>query len=406
MLVRSLPSHLRALRTGTTAVIMVATAAAATSPAVARAQSDAFTYTMRLTSGGQGAGMTILGRGQVSGPNARFEFTDVTGVPIYQKGTVLLMLDGGARTIVVDPREKQYYETDLGALAGGFNAVRGAVGMRMEVTDPSHSVDRVGPGEKLLGQSTERWRATQKFTMKISMMGMKQTSRTESTTDSWYGEPIKVVANPFGANMNALASMFDSPEFTRQMREAAEKLPRRLLLKSVTETVSSDDKGREQRSTSTMEITELSRGAVPASAFEGAGRLPARRGAGGGARRGLAPARRRRIERPAGGHDVPRRRGEAGRHGGRARRLPRRGTGGDRGAAEAEEALGIGAPRCRHPADSPHVLRRALGRHRGRRLELRDDDSPGRVAAPARRGRRRRAPPGRPDPVVASSLRK
>jgi hypothetical protein len=80
--------------------------------------------------------------------------------------------------------------------------------------------------------------------------------------------------------MNALASMFDSPEFTRQMREAAEKLPRRLLLKSVTETVSSDDKGREQRSTSTMEITELSRGAVPASAFE-------------------VPAGYRRVEAPA-----------------------------------------------------------------------------------------------------------
>jgi hypothetical protein len=210
----------------------------------------------------------MVGRGQVAGTDARFDIvsskTSGQG-EAFGKGAYFLFTEGGQTMTVVKPQEKQYFEMDLAGMLRMVTAM-GPI-MKMEVSDVNIDAQPAGAGETIEGYATQKYRLVQNYTMKLSILGMKQTSKVVDTTIYWFAPQLKLVANPF-TRVSGISSMFNSPDFDRKMKAAMAKLAQGAPLRMLSRSVSDDGKGKTQVNTTTVEITEVKRGDVPASAFE------------------------------------------------------------------------------------------------------------------------------------------
>lgn len=247
--------------------LMLAAAAPAFEPGI--------TYDFRIsTSQGEGgsakelAGM--VGRGQVAGSKARVDISDAKGAnPVTQKGSYVVV-QGDGRMLMVQPEEKQYFVFDMDQMLAGAGSAMKAMGgmMKMSMSDVKIDVQDLGAGGTMHGYDTRHLRMTQSYTMTISVLGRTQVTKSADTTDSWVAPALKDVVNPFLRMGNSAASIdFGNPEYGRQMKAANAKLSIGLPLKSVSRIVGTDEKGKATTTTSTMEVTNLQRGDVAASAF-------------------------------------------------------------------------------------------------------------------------------------------
>jgi hypothetical protein len=212
----------------------------------------------------------MVGKGQVAGNSARFEILEAKGAQGAQKeqfgkGSYMLFTEGGKTMTIVDPQNKQYYEMDL----AGMMRLVGAMGpiMSIEMSDVSIDAEPLGSGETIEGYATEKYRLMSKYTTKVSVIGIKQTSHVADTAIYWYAPKLKLVANPFG-NASGLAGLVNSTEYETQMNAAMAKMPTGVPVKIVSRSVQTDAKGKQQSQVTTIEFTEIGTGDVPASAFE------------------------------------------------------------------------------------------------------------------------------------------
>jgi hypothetical protein len=233
------------------------------------------TYEFRsvATQGEGDAGRTIAsvtGRAQVVGGQARIDLTDATGPnPFTRKGTYVVVGADG-RMLMVSPEEKQYYAFNMEQMLAGLGSAMNAMGglMKMTMTDVKVDVQDLGAGGKMHGYDTRHLRMTQSYTMTISIMGRKQVTSASDTMETWVAPALKDVVNPFLRMGNAAGALdFGNPDYRRQMQAANAKLAVGLPLKSVTRSVAKDEKGKEQRTSVTVEVTTLARGDVAAAAF-------------------------------------------------------------------------------------------------------------------------------------------
>ncbi len=238
-------------------------------------------YTMQMTTqdatGGKSRELSSMAaRTQIAGGKLRMEFTESKGASAagpMKKGGYILLLDDGKRMLIVNPKEKSYLDMEPDAIFGMLNAMTAATGglMKIEVSDLSSGVRKLGAGETVLGHATEKYEMTQKYTTTMSIMGRRNESTSESVTELWIATSISDWMNPFmEMGKSAADGMLSSaPGWATQMADVEAKMPKNgAVLKSVTRTTMRDGKGKEQLMLSTTEITELSRGDVPTSAFE------------------------------------------------------------------------------------------------------------------------------------------
>jgi len=212
----------------------------------------------------------VTGRAQVVGGQARIDITDATGPnPFTQKGTYVVVGADG-RMLMVLPKEKQYYAFNMEQmLAGAGNALNAMGGLvKMTMSDTKVDVQDLGAGEKMHGYDTRHLRMVQAYTMSVSIMGRKQVTTAADTMETWVAPALKDVVNPFLRMGNATTAIdFGNAEYRRQLQAANAKLAAGLPLRSVMRSVAKDEKGKEQRTTMTMEVTKLDRGDVAMAAF-------------------------------------------------------------------------------------------------------------------------------------------
>lgn len=212
----------------------------------------------------------MVGKGQVAGNSARFEIIEAKGAQGAQKeqfgkGSYMLFTEGGKTMTIVDPENKQYYEMDLAGMMRMMSAMGPIV--KIEMTDVAIDAEPLGAGETIEGYATEKYRLVSKYTTKVSIIGMTQTSQVADTAIYWYAPKLKLVANPFG-NASGLAGLVNSADYDAQMNAAMAKLPKSVPVKIVSRSLQTDGKGKQQTQVTTVEFTEISPGDVPASAFE------------------------------------------------------------------------------------------------------------------------------------------
>ena len=244
---------------------------------------DGMTYEFVMKSTGKSTGnkeqVTLRGRGTYAGDDAKLEIIDASSSSGGQeafggKGTYFIVRNAGEEMLLVSPKDKTYMKWDIATMFAGMSKVMNAVGglVKMQMTDVNISTQDLGAGETIQGYPTRHYRMIQNYTMTASMFGKKSVTKNESTVDYYFAPNLKI-ANPFVMNSQQMSmlsqlDMFNNPDYKNQMTTAMAKLPKNgVPLKTVTTTVGTDDKGKQETMTSVMELTNLKAGNIPASEF-------------------------------------------------------------------------------------------------------------------------------------------
>jgi hypothetical protein len=223
--------------------------------------------------------VTMRGRGTYAGDDAKIEILDASsstgGSEAFGgKGTYFIVKGGGQEMLLVNPAEKSYMKWDIANMFAGMSKVVNAVGglVKMQMSDIRIDAQELGAGEKVQGYPTRHIRMVQNYTMTAKMFGRTSTTRNESTTDYYFAPSLRI-ANPFVSNSQQMAmlsqlDMFNNPAYKSQMEAANAKLPKNgVPLKTVTTTVTTDEKGKQETSVTTMEMVNFRQANIPASEF-------------------------------------------------------------------------------------------------------------------------------------------
>lgn len=216
--------------------------------------------------------VTMRGRGTYAGDDAKIEILDAAsstgGTEAFGgKGSYFIVRDGGKEMLLVSPRDKQYMKWDIANMFAGMSKALNAVGglVKMQISDVKIDAQDLGAGESVQGYPTRHIRMMQNYTVSASMFGRKSTTRSETTTDYYFAPSLRI-ANPFISNSQQMAmmaqfDMFKNPDYQSQMTAANAKLPKTgVPLKTVTTTVSTDEKGKQETSVTTMEMVNFKAG--------------------------------------------------------------------------------------------------------------------------------------------------
>ena len=261
-------------------------AAAAAIPlvfAAAMPVADGMSYEFVMKSQSKATGnketVTLRGRGTYAGDDARLEILDASastgGSEVFGgKGSYFIIRGGGQEMLLVDPKEKQYMKWDIANMFAGMSKVINAVGglVKMQISDVKIDAQDLGAGPMVQGYATRHIRMTQNYTVSASVFGKTSNSRSEATTDYYFAPSLRI-ANPFVSNSQQMAmmaqfDMFKNPDYQSQMAAANAKLPKNAVpLKMVTNTVTTDEKGKQETAVTTMEMVNFKATNVPASTF-------------------------------------------------------------------------------------------------------------------------------------------
>jgi hypothetical protein len=223
--------------------------------------------------------VSMRGRGTYAGDEAKIEILDAASSAGGQeafggKGTYFVVKGAGREMYLVDPAQKQYMKWDIANLFAGMSKMMNAVGgmVKMQMSDIKIDAQDLGAGPSVQGYSTRHVRMTQNFTMTASMFGRSSKTRSETTTD-YYFAPALHVANPFVTNSQQMAmiaqmDLFNNPDYKNQMTAANAKIPKTgVPLKTVTTMLSTDEKGKQETTVTTMEMVNFKASNIPSSAF-------------------------------------------------------------------------------------------------------------------------------------------
>jgi hypothetical protein len=216
----------------------------------------------------------------LEGSAAKVETVE-TANPMMEKGSYLLVQDGGRKMFMVNPRAKTYARFDPMALGSSAEAMTGS-GFEMKIEDPKMVKLLEEPGGEILGHPTTHYRYHTTYTTVTSMpMGMTMSMAMDIVEDIWTAPAITVAAATAVANASGGGGM-------RQELERLEKTVKATLvglpLKQVTVTTSKAatkgkgfaarmmmrgaPAGEEGTTTTTVEVADLVEAAFPPSMFQ------------------------------------------------------------------------------------------------------------------------------------------
>jgi hypothetical protein len=202
----------------------------------------------------------------VDGDNARIEFREAKGGPVPDEA-YMITNDGGQTIYMVNPEEQSYMEWDLDRMFQALGDMQEATGgmVSMDFTDTSAEYEGSSAGGEILGYDTTKHTMKSEFTMQIKVFGMKQSTTMKTTTEAWMTDEL--TAPGFGAWLRETPPKTGDAEFDAMLDGMAARLDG-VALKSVSNTVSTDQKGRESRSTSTTEVTSIEETDIDPSMFQ------------------------------------------------------------------------------------------------------------------------------------------
>jgi hypothetical protein len=220
---------------------------------VTNIKSDAGTQVMRA-------------EGWVEGDNAKVAFLESDN-PLMAEGAYLLTTDGGKTMVLVNPEEKTYAPFDLSAMAQTAGAMMKGLGGLVKMNVSNQKVEKLAeePGPQVLGYSTTHYRFRTVYDMELKVMGMGQKTHNDTVADTWTTTAIGDAG--LGAWLRREPPRTGIADLDELIASEMAKGIQGVPLKMTSVTTSKDQKGREQTSTMTMEVTSLKKESVPASTF-------------------------------------------------------------------------------------------------------------------------------------------
>jgi len=198
--------------------------------------------------------------GWVEGDHARVEFASGEKKGWFADGNYLVTTDGGENVYLINPKDETYAPFNLNemmaSLGQAMNMMEQMGGMvKIEITDTNSEKLLEEPGGSILGHSTTHYRYQSGYTMNLKMMGIKQQTKNDTLMDIWSTDALE--ARGFGIWLKPGSQMRTGNEgLDKMIGEQFEKI-QGFPLKMVMETTATNKKGKEQKSTSTIEVTVL-----------------------------------------------------------------------------------------------------------------------------------------------------
>ena len=211
----------------------------------------------------------IAVEGWVAGEKAKVEFSEANkNNPVAKKGAYLITKDGGRTIYFVDPSEKTYAEWDLQAMMGMVGSVMQGMGplLKVEFSDPKVEKLLEEDGGTISGLPTTHYRYRTSYNMKIKVMGMGQEANVVTEQDVWATDKLQDVG--LGIWLRNEPPRTGNANFDKLIAGEMERA-KGFPLKTVTVSTTTQKKGKQTVTRSTMEVTQLDTSAdVPASSFE------------------------------------------------------------------------------------------------------------------------------------------
>lgn len=211
----------------------------------------------------------IAVEGWVAGDKAKVEFEEADkNNPVAKQGAYLITKDGGRTIYFVDPKEKTYAEWDLQAMMGMVGSVMQGMGplLKVEFTDPKVEKLLEENGGTVSGLPTTHYRYRTSYNMKIKVMGMGQEANVVTEQDVWATDKLQDVG--LGIWLRNEPPRTGNANFDKLIAGEMERA-KGFPLKTVTVSTTTQKKGKQTVTRSTMEVTQLDASAdVPASSFE------------------------------------------------------------------------------------------------------------------------------------------
>jgi hypothetical protein len=213
--------------------------------------------------GGKGAEMqNSTAKTWVSGDKGKTLFEESSNT-LMAKGSYIITKDGGKTMYLVNPKDETYMRWDLDSLMG---MAGGAMKMmNMKFTDPKVEALGEEPDGLIAGVPTVHYRFRTSYTMSMSFMMMKKTSKVVKEEEIWAAP--KLVDAALGIWLRKTPPKTGNEDLDALIAAEMGKVEG-FPLKRKTVTTSTDEKGKVETNTVTMEVTELQMVPVPDSTFE------------------------------------------------------------------------------------------------------------------------------------------
>ena len=211
----------------------------------------------------------MTGHGQFAAGNSRIDVSEsLAPGGMMSAGTYTITSASKGTVTSVDPAKRQYTVIDIAELGKSATEMQAALGgiAKTEVADVNVAIEDLGPGEALDGYATYKYRISESFTMKMSVMGRTISSPSHSTTDVWVAPQLDGIMDP-SARPPLANPTGPMAELTRQMVTAYGKMRKGLMLKRVT--TSEGGSGAHSHSTTvTTMITNVKKAPISPSVFQ------------------------------------------------------------------------------------------------------------------------------------------
>jgi len=229
------------------------------------ASAGMFYSALNTTEGTEGSAADWRVNAWVDGDNAKIEFTQ-SGNPMMPAGAYLLTNDAGRNVYMIKPEEGTYSRWDVDAMLQMASDVLGEAGgmISMTIENPSVEVLAEEPGDEVAGRSTTYYRYRTSYELKMKVMGMKRGQSTVMDQEVWSTDHVKDPG--FGLWLRKTPPSFGDSGLDGLIKAEMEKV-KGFPLKTVTESVTTGKKGRQTRTRSVMEVTELREESIAANVF-------------------------------------------------------------------------------------------------------------------------------------------
>ncbi|MEP7344605.1 MAG: DUF4412 domain-containing protein [Gemmatimonadaceae bacterium] len=204
---------------------------------------------------------------QLAGGKLRLDFLESSENPMMKKGGYMIMDAENNKLIMVSPEEKKAMVMDPTAMGSMVGAMGGSGLVKMDMDNVKVDVEDLGDGERMLGKATHKYRVTRSYDMSVKVVMMKRNSHHQSVSETW-------LTNDFGTDRafeafgRQFANRVAAGGSMQKLMEAEKKVPRGFPMKTVMQSTDTDDKGKATTTSTTMEVTELTKANIDPSVFE------------------------------------------------------------------------------------------------------------------------------------------
>jgi hypothetical protein len=221
------------------------------------------TYDFTSVADGRG-GTSLKGKASIDGKNMRLDLSEGDGA-LFKNNSTIISNDGGNTLLVIDPKDKSYYEFNIQEVFSSLGSLMGAAGglVKMSIDNQSVNVTEAGDGGTIEGYATRKYVIESSYDMSIRVMGMNNKSRVESVTEAWTTDKLGRELATFVQHRGLRTGIDDFDRLIDSQTNAMKGFPIKQVIKTTT-----TQGRRTQTQTTTMTVTNVKHGAVDASLFK------------------------------------------------------------------------------------------------------------------------------------------